>query len=60
MATVTNNENRYIPANTNQGWGIIGLVLLLAVGCIVGASYLHKKTYKHPTDPSWHGIQARD
>lgn len=42
--------DRYIPARTNQGWGIAGLVLLLAILCIAGATYLYQTTYRHPTD----------
>jgi DNA-binding protein H-NS len=25
------------------------------LACIVTATYVHKKTYKHPTDVTWHG-----
>ena len=46
--------DRYIPAHTNQGWGVAGLVALLALVCIAGATYLYQTTYKHPTDPTWH------
>lgn len=51
---------RYIPAKTNEGWGIAGLVIALAVACAVGAGVVHQKTYKHPTDTSWRaaGSQA--
>lgn len=43
---------RYVPARTNDGWGIAGLVVLLALACAVGAGVIHKRTYKHPTDPT--------
>lgn len=42
--------DRYIPATTNGGWGVAGLVTLLAIVCIAGATYLYQTTYKHPTD----------
>jgi hypothetical protein len=29
--------------------------VLLALACIGTATYIHKKTYKHPTDVTWHG-----
>jgi len=47
---------RYVPARTNEGWPIAGLVIALAVACAVGAAVIHQKTYKHPTDPTWHAI----
>lgn len=47
--------DRYVPANTNGGWGIGALIILLALACIATATYIHKKTYKHPTDVTWHG-----
>lgn len=45
--------DRYVPANTNGGWGIAAGVILLAVACIVTATYVHKRTYRHPTDVTW-------
>lgn len=42
--------DRYIPARTNEGWGVVGLVALLTAICIAGATYLYQTTYKHPTD----------
>lgn len=47
--------DRYIPADTNGGWGFASFVILLAVICIATATYFHKKTYKHPTDVTWRG-----
>jgi hypothetical protein len=58
MARIVVNEDRYIPANTNEGWGIIGLVIVLVIVCIAGATYLHKKTYRHPTDVTWQATGA--
>ena len=46
--------DRYVPANTNGGWGFAAGVLLLVLACIVTATYVHRKTYKHPTDVTWH------
>ncbi|HKW47981.1 MAG TPA: hypothetical protein VJN70_11065 [Gemmatimonadaceae bacterium] len=47
--------DRYIPANTNGGWGVAAFILLLALACIVTATVVHKRTYRHPTDVTWHG-----
>ncbi|HZI40404.1 MAG TPA: hypothetical protein VFD67_01830 [Gemmatimonadaceae bacterium] len=47
--------DRYVPANTNGGWGVAAGIILLALACIATATYVHKKTYKHPTDVTWHG-----
>jgi len=44
------HQDRYIPARTNEGWGIAGLVVLLAVLCAAGATYTYQKTHRHPTD----------
>ena len=43
---------RYVPARTNDGWSVVGLVVLLAAACIVATTIIHKRTYKHPTDPT--------
>ena len=45
--------DRYVPANTNGGWGIAAGVILLAVACIVTVTIIHKRTYRHPTDVTW-------
>lgn len=42
---------RYVPARTNEGWSIVGLVVLLAAVCIITTVVIHKRTYRHPTDP---------
>ena len=47
--------DRYVPANTNGGWGVGIGIILLAVACIVTATVVHKRTYRHPTDVTWHG-----
>lgn len=33
-----------------EGWGVAAFVVLLAVATAAGAAYVHKTTYKHPTD----------
>ena len=52
--------DRYVPADTNGGWIYAAAVIALAVLCIVTATYIHKKTYKHPTDVTWHGKGSGD
>lgn len=47
---------RHVPARTNEGWPIVGLVTLLTVALIIGVTVVHKRTYKHPTDPTWHAV----
>ncbi|MFI5230826.1 MAG: hypothetical protein ACHQWU_17295 [Gemmatimonadales bacterium] len=54
------HTDRYVPADTNQGWGIAAGVLLLTAALIASATYIHKRTYKHPTDVTWHGIGSGD
>jgi len=43
------NEGRYIPFK-QEGWGIALFVVFLAVASAAGATYVHKTTYKAPTD----------
>jgi len=52
--------DRYVPANTNGGWGFAAMIVLLALVCITTATIIHKKTYRHPTDVTWHGIGEPD
>jgi hypothetical protein len=54
------HTDRYVPADTNQGWGIAAGVLLLTAVLIASATYIHKRTYKHPTDVTWHGTGSGD
>jgi hypothetical protein len=42
---------RYVPAKTNGGWPFIGLIWLFTAALIVAVVVIHKKTYRHPTDP---------
>jgi hypothetical protein len=44
-------EDRRIEGNFSQGWGIAGLIVLLAVAAFVGAGLLKRNTYHPPTDP---------
>lgn len=44
------HKDRYVPADNNAGWGFATGIILLAVLCIAGATYVHKTQYKHPTD----------
>jgi hypothetical protein len=50
---------RYVPARTNDGWSVVGLVVLLAAACIVTTTIIHKRTYKHPTDPTYRAAGER-
>jgi hypothetical protein len=53
------HQDRYVPADTNGGWPFAGGVVLLAVVCIGLAYTIHKKTYKDPTDVTWHAKGQR-
>jgi hypothetical protein len=50
---------RYVPARTNDGWSVAALVVLLAAACIVATTIIHKRTYKHPTDPTYKAAGER-
>lgn len=52
----TPHTPRFVPARTNEGWPIAGLVTLLTVILIVGVTIIHKRTYRHPTDPLNHAV----
>lgn len=47
---------RYVPARTNQGWPVVGLIAALTIALIVTVTVIHQRTYKHPTDPTWHAV----
>jgi len=47
---------RYVPARTNDGWHIAALVVLLAAALITMTVVIHKRTYKHPTDPTYRAV----
>lgn len=53
------HQDRYVPAVTNGGWPIAAGVVLLAVVCAGIATYVHNKTYKNPTDVTWHAKGQR-
>ncbi len=57
---MANHVDRYIPEETNGGWGFAAVIVLLALALITTATVIHKKTYKHPTDVTWHGIGSGD
>jgi hypothetical protein len=50
------HTDRYVPANINGGWGVASFILFLAVICIVTATYIHRKTYRHPSDVTWRAV----
>lgn len=43
------HPGRHIPFK-REGWGIALAVCLLALATAATATYVHKRTYKHPTD----------
>jgi hypothetical protein len=45
--------DRHIPANNNAGWPIAAGVIALAAACAIGATVIHGKTYRQPTDVTW-------
>jgi hypothetical protein len=47
------HQPKYVPARTNDGWSVAALVVTLAVALIVSVAYIHNRTYKHPTDPTF-------
>ena len=49
MHSPTPSTDRYVPFK-QEGWGIALFVVLLAVVCAGTATYIHKRTYLHPTD----------
>ena len=49
MHSPTPSTDRYVPFK-QAGWGIALFVVLLAVVCAGTATYIHKRTYLHPTD----------
>ena len=57
---MTTHIDRYVPADTNGGWGFAAFIIGLAVACVVTATVVHKRNYRHPTDVTWHGIGSGD
>jgi len=52
MAHAPQHTPRYVPARTNDGWSVVGLVLLLTAALITMTAIIHQRTYKNPTDPT--------
>jgi hypothetical protein len=50
---MSDHIDRYVPAETNGGWGFASGVIVLAIALIAAVAYIHKSTYKHPTDVTW-------
>ena len=49
------NEGRHIPFK-QEGWGFAIFVRFLAVATAGGAYYVHKSTFKAPTDVRFHAV----
>jgi hypothetical protein len=53
MAITAHLPGLHVPANiTRQGWGIVGIGVLITLAAVAGAHMVHKHTYRHPTHPS--------
>ena len=48
------HQDRYVKANVNGGWPIAAGVVALALALVITAFVIHEKTYKNPTDVTWH------
>jgi len=57
---MAHHVDRYVPAKTNGGMGFASLIIGLALALIATATYIHKQTYRHPTDVTWHGPGSGD
>ncbi len=44
------HTDKYVPADNNGGWGVAAGIIVLALLFISAATYIHKRTYKPPTD----------
>lgn len=60
ILAMADHVDRYVPAETNGGWGFAAFIGLLTVALIATATYIHKQTYRHPTDVTWHGRGSGD
>ena len=47
------HAGQHIPFK-QEGWGVAFFVVMLAVASATGAWYVHKTTYKAPTDVRFH------
>lgn len=57
---MSDHIDRYVPAETNGGWGFATGVIIFTILLIAAVTYIHKQTYKHPTDVTWHGKGSSD
>ena len=46
---------RHVPFK-QEGWGIALFICVLAAGSALTAFYVHRTTYKHPTDVRTHAV----
>jgi hypothetical protein len=53
------HRDRYVPARTNEGWRAAAATVLLALVLAASATIIHKRTWKQPTDPTYHAITPR-
>ena len=53
------HQDRYVRANVNGGWPIAAGVVALVLALVATAFVIHQKTYKHPTDVTWHARGER-
>lgn len=49
------HAGQHIPFK-QEGWGVALFVVMLAAASAGGAWYVHKTTYKHPTDIRFHAV----
>jgi hypothetical protein len=47
---------RHVPAKTNEGWPVVGLVTLLTAALIFAVTVIHRRTYIDPTHPANHAV----
>jgi hypothetical protein len=57
MSEPAPHVDRHIPFK-QEGWGVALFVCLLAVVTAAGAAYVHKRTYKAPTDVRMKAVGA--
>ncbi|MGQ0537308.1 MAG: hypothetical protein ACT4R6_00040 [Gemmatimonadaceae bacterium] len=44
-------QDRRIEGNFSQGWGVAGLITLLAIALFVTAGLVKRNTFRSPNDP---------
>ena len=52
MATTQHTPGLHVPAQSNSGWGIVALVVVITLAANFAAYTIHKNTYRHPTHPA--------